>query len=941
MPPDALDTGRPAARFVVGIDLGTTNSAVAFVDTEEDSSAVCTFPIPQLVAPGEIEARDALPSFHYEPAPGQFGATAWRLPWEEESQISPGYIVGVLARDQGAETPGRLIVSAKSWLSHAGVDRTAELLPWHGAPEVKKLSPVEVSARFLGHLRAAWNFRQPAHPLETQEVIVTIPASFDETARELTVAAARRAGLPRIALLEEPQAAFYAWAGEYKADLPRGAKILVCDIGGGTSDFTLIEALEPSSSAAGAAAFRRIAVGDHLILGGDNLDLALARFAEERLGAPLHPRQWGVLLRRCQHAKEILLGSNAPERLTLSVPAAGGARLVGGARQVELERKEAVSLLADGFLPRVGLDAQPARRASGFQEFGLPYAPDPAITRYLAAFLCAHGEEGKAVRPDAVLLNGGFFASPILRERLLETLGSWFEKHDGQRKPAGHWRPQVLENRRLDLAVAVGAARFGLARRGVGAKIAGGLARSYYIGVGRGEKSDAAVCLAPAGLEEGREVDLKERQFDLRLRQPVEFPLYVSSARPDDLPGDLAPLEGGQLTALPPLRTALRGQAEGEDAATVHLHARLTEVGTLEVWCEETAGKRRQWKLPFDVRATTRDSEEPRLNAPEPTASVDEQTVRRCRELIREAFVGSAGAKDAALVEEMVKRLEAAAGMHRLQWPPLLLRSLWEELMVVEPGRVRSAIHEARWLNLLGFSLRPGYGFAVDDWRAAQTWRLFERRIVHPRNELCRAEWHILWRRIAGGLTAGQQRALAAPLLSEWKKSDQQTGKSSGWGTHETAEIWRLLASLEWLGADVKLDLGNRLRARWPEPGSQSGLVRAAVWALGRLGARVPMYGPLNTVLPAEEAERWIGQIIQSAPTGNEAAFALVQMARRTGDRFRDISEDARKKALNWLTAAKAPKHEIELVREGGALHTQEWDAMFGESLPCGLRLIG
>ncbi|MBE7220428.1 MAG: Hsp70 family protein, partial [Caulobacteraceae bacterium] len=437
------------ARFVVGIDLGTTNSALAFVDTAARGDAartVGTFPVPQLVAPGETAAHDTLPSFHYEPFAGQFEEGALRLPWGGPADG----VVGTLARERGADVPGRLVVSAKSWLSHHGVDRTADLLPWQGAPDARKLPPAEVSARYLGHLRAAWNAAHPAAPLEAQDVVITIPASFDEVARELTVTAARRAGLPKIVLLEEPQAAFYAWMarrGDGSAEgLAPGQRVLVCDIGGGTTDLTLIEA-RPGTGPGEPVRFHRLAVGDHLILGGDNLDLALAHHVEARLGGKLEARQWATLIRRCQQAKEILLAADAPARWTIHLPAAAGARLVGGARQVELTREEVAALLLDGFLPRVGPDARPARRGfgSGFQEFGLPYAADPAVTRYVAAFLAAHGG-----RPDAVLFNGGFFASPTLRERFLDVLGSWYGA-----------RPAVLENERLDLAVAWGAARFG------------------------------------------------------------------------------------------------------------------------------------------------------------------------------------------------------------------------------------------------------------------------------------------------------------------------------------------------------------------------------------------------------------------------------------------------------------------------------------------------
>ncbi len=804
------------ARFVVGIDLGTTNSAVAFVDTQARGEAARTvrmFPVPQLVAPGEIEARDTLPSFHYEPFEGQFEPGALRLPWEMPS-AGADHVVGTLARERGADVPGRLVVSAKSWLSHHGVDRTADLLPWQGAPDVKKLPPAEVSARYLGHLRAAWNAAHSDHPLEAQDVVVTIPASFDEVARELTVAAARRAGLPKIVLLEEPQAAFYAWMARHADAAERvapGQRVLVCDIGGGTTDLTLIEA-RPGAGAEAAAQFHRLAVGNHLILGGDNLDLALAHHVEARLGSPLESRQWAVLVRRCQQAKETLLAADGPARWTINLPAAAGARLVGGARQVELTREEVIDLLVDGFLPQVTADAKPARRGfgSGFQEFGLPFAADPAITRYVAAFLAAHGG-----RPDAVLFNGGFFESPVLRERFLDVLGSWY---DGQ-------RPAVLDHERLDLAVALGAARFGLARRGVGLRISGGLARAYYLGIRGGDGQPSAVCLAPVGQPEGAEVDLAGRAFDLRIRQPAEFPLYVSSTRTGDQPGDVVVPDPLEMTALPPVRTALRGRpgAEGTDTVPVRLHARLTEIGTLEVWCAEAGGRQRQWKLPFDVRAATRTELAAHTAEGERAGIVDEEIATLGRTLIRDTFEG----KDIAAVESLVKRLETAVGLARSAWPPSLLRAFWEELMELEPARTRGPIHEARWLNLLGFCLRPGYGYAVDDWRAAQTWRLSEKKVAHPRNELCRAEWWILWRRIAGGLTAGQQRALAAPLLAEIRK-----GATTGWGPHETAEIRRLLGSLEWLDVPSKLDLGGRLLGALTT--EAAGRQRAHVWTLGR-----------------------------------------------------------------------------------------------------------
>ena len=428
MTSSANDTTESPSRFVVGIDLGTTNSAVAFVDTGTDSANVSrrvrTFAVPQLVASGVVEARETLPSFHYQRAPGELAAGALRLPWHDEE---PDFAVGVFARNQGASVPGRLIASAKSWLCHSGVDRLAELLPWHGAADVERLSPVEVSARYLAHIRAAWNHHFPRDPLEGQEVVLTLPASFDEVARELTVKAAARANLPRVVLIEEPQAAIYQWIDAHEHNwqelVQPGQKILICDVGGGTSDFTLIRVGVDSQ---GKTLFHRVAVGEHLILGGDNLDLALAHHVEHKLvgDGKLEPRQWSVLVQSCRQVKESLLGDKPPEEFVLSLPGSGS-RLIGGSVQVALSRQEVQELLVDGFFPVVKLDEKPLARRSGFQEFSLPYAPDPAITRYLAAFLTAHRHvaqspdtapsEHDPARPDVVLLNGGVFDASLLR----------------------------------------------------------------------------------------------------------------------------------------------------------------------------------------------------------------------------------------------------------------------------------------------------------------------------------------------------------------------------------------------------------------------------------------------------------------------------------------------------------------------------------------------
>lgn len=937
-------------RFVVGIDLGTTNSAVFYADTEERPWRLEVFEVHQLVAPATIERRESLPSFHYEPTSAEAAGGALALPWA--GGAAAGQVVGTLARDRGAEVPGRLVASAKSWLSHSGVDRTAALLPWHGAPEVRKVSPMEVSSRYLAHVRQSWDFAHPEHPLAEQDVILTVPASFDEIARELTVAAARAAGLSRVVLIEEPQAAFYAWIyrredaeeplGAGEAALEAGQTVLVLDVGGGTTDLTLIRVEEQDDA---ELRFRRVAVGDHLILGGDNLDLALAHHLEGRLAKNgLDRRQWSVLIHRARQAKETLLGRTAPESLTVTVPGSGS-KLLGGGLSVELGRDEVRELLIEGFLPRVGLGDRPAPRASGFRELGLPYAPDSAITRYLAKFLASHSEAGGtpgaastseaggtpgtggAVRPDVVLFNGGFFAAEALRERVLAVLADWFGD--------GEWTPRVLRSRRLDLAVAQGAAYFGMVRRGEGERIQGGLAHSYYLGASRrGEPARSAVCLVPAGLEEGRDVTLEDQSFELLIREPVEFPVYTSSTRSGDAPGDLVEVDPEQLRALPPIRTVIRsGKKKAAERVAVQVHARLTEIGTLAVWCSEARGDR-SWRLELDVRSAVHSDAVAHEGAGEAAGVVPEETVAACRGLIDETF-GRSG--KTARPDQLVKRLEEAVGQTRWDWPPLLLRAIWQALLERQAGRGFSVAHEARWLNLLGFALRPGFGVAVDDWRMARTWQLSHRGLGHRRNEMCRGEWWVLWRRISGGLSAGQQQALAQPLLAQLKGP---SGEKLRRRPHEAAEIRRLLASLEWLEPATRQQLGEEALAELEAHGTKAAS-GAHHWALARLGARVPAYGPPNAVVDSEVVETWLERLMAIKEGRRELAFAVMQLARRTGDRFRDVSEPLRERAAAWLEAAGARHHYAQLVRRGGELETGEERLVFGDSLPAGLTIRG
>lgn len=938
---DAADDA--PSRFVVGIDLGTTNSAVAYVDAQQQPWTVSTMTIRQVVAPFQVEGRETLPSFHYQATPAEVSGGAMRLPWDKQA---PSYAVGAFARDDGTANPGRLVASAKSWLSHTGVDRTADLLPWHGDADVERLSPVEASSRYLRHIHEAWNAEFPQHPLAEQDVVITLPASFDEVARQLTIEAAKRAGLPRIILIEEPQAAFYAWvrrhADNWQEQVQAGQKILVCDIGGGTSDFTLIRA--SANETTGDVQFNRIAVGEHLILGGDNLDLTLARHIETKLVGDerLPAHQWEVLVRTARRVKETLLGENPPETITVNLPS-GGSKLIGGGLQTAVTRGEVEELLLEGFLPRVGLSDKPQRKQSAFQDFGLPYAADPAMTRYLATFLSAHrftGDQSPArdwqekqqadpARPDVVLLNGGLFASPALRARLLDVVASWFSAGDES------WQPLLLDNPRLDLAVAQGAAYYGMVRRGEGVAISANLARSYYIGVA-GERP-RAVCLAPGSAVAGQDFEIEGLDLQVTLAEPVEFPLYVSSTRLVDPPGTIVDVNLEELTPLPPIRTVLKsGRNKEEQQAKVRLHAHLSEIGVLELSCREIDAPR-SWRLQFDIRSTTQTDVAAHDSAAEREGFVDESALAACRERIEQVFGDSATEPPRALMPELAQTLD----MDRHAWPTSVLRRLWEMLLEFETGRRRSPAHEARWLNLVGYSLRPGYGFAVDDWRVAQTWRAVSGKVAFSASH---AETLVLWRRIAGGLSRGQQLGLAEPLLASVnalrRRSEGRPVPASAGGLDPTAslEIWRLLGSLELLPINVKLELADDIVHLLPKRKLEKART-TMIWTLGRLGQRVPLHGPLNTVVPVQYAAKWL-EAIQSHPGDDLISnVAVMQLSLRTDDRHRDIDAALRERIVKWLSVRRAAEHLIELVRSGGSLDEGERGVVYGETMPLGLRV--
>ena len=933
-----------SSRYMIGVDLGTTNSVVAYVDKGGEPSDIRVFQVPQLVAAGEVRALPTLPSFLWFPDEQDLSAGRLRLPWDER----PSAVVGVLAREEGALVPGRQVSSAKSWLCHGAVDRRARILPWEAEPPEPMVSPVEASARYLTHLREAWNHTAVATGnagvrFENQEIVLAVPASFDEEARELTLEAAQQAGVEKLTLLEEPLAAFYAWIATHRNLLERelqdGELVLVCDVGGGTTDFSLIRV----RVASGEVQFERTAIGDHLLLGGDNLDLALERRVEEKLNNPkLSLRQRYALRRACCAVKERLLSDPSQERLPVSVLGSGRA-VVGRLLSAELTRDEVVEVLTSGFSPLTAANDLPTHdKRVGLRELGLPYASEPAITKHLAAFLTQAASAAKPdppsadrppgsqmARPDAILFNGGFFAPSIARERIVEAVAGWFS-HE-----SNGWRPKPLINEAPESAVATGAAYYGPVRRGGGMRIKAGSARTYYIGV-QSDHRLQAVCVLPSGIDEGTSLPLANREFAVLTNRPVSFTLYSSTTRHDEH-GEVVDFDEEQFHRHAPLVTQLRyGKKSRQIELDVHLQASFTEVGTLELWCESLKTQHR-WRLQFELRG---DEGQPQHATPTPAPApleISDQSLESARGLVEAVFgrTHDTPGHEAVAPEALVNKLEATLCHNKDAWPMATIRGLSDTLAEVVDGRTKTRRHEARWLNLFGFCLRPGFGALLDDWRISQARKIYLAGLAFPKDLQCQVEWLVLWRRVAGGLNAGQQRELYqkyGALLGIGGKKDG--GRLNRQVEHEG---WRLLASLEHLPVPQRVSLGQELLGKLKkEPTDKSWL-----WSLGKVGARIPLYGPLNCVVPVATAAQWLMALLELPEITPETASAVVQLGSRTDDQWRDIDDDLRRKAIDRLALAGIPDESSQGLHR--YVPPAQTDALriFGESLPQGLRLVG
>ena len=1022
-----------SARHVVGIDLGTSHVAVAHVAIEAAVSArisgkisgdMAMLPLPQLVAPGQVDAHTLLPALRYHPAAGELDAASHDQPWptwqapadaalahavatyvhHPMAQDDAPAVLGAHARALGAQVPGRLVSSAKSWLSHAGVDRTAAILPWGAPAGVAKISPLHATASYLAHVQSAWNQRFPDAPLAQQAVCITVPASFDEGARALTLEAARLVGLHQVHLLEEPQAAMTDWLQLQGRDLGTrlaGAKlVLVVDVGGGTTDFSLMAVTLPAAEQAQAQAqaqasgdgvwpqIDRMAVGDHLMLGGDNMDLAIAHALEAQLAGAtrLSAARFAQLVQQSRAAKERLLAHDAPESMVVTLLGAG-AQVLGASRSATLTRAQVQQWVVDGFMPEEAMAVAPKKRQSGLVSFGLPYPADSAITRHLAAFLTRHADAmrahlgmaaGTLPVPDAVLFNGGVFHADALAKRLTAVLAAW------RGAPLA-----VLHNPHPDWAVARGAVTHvwekyrsewvlrQLAQNTSGKavvlgqidnqvpspRIRAGSARSYFLWLESADANQAgqAICLLPRGQAVGEAVHLAQR-FALRLGQSVRFQLLASSLPGAWQAGDVADVAALDAVWLPPLVTRLgvAGQASAEPAGgvqevAVQLQARMGELGTLEVACvavdapAATAGAAPSWPLVFAVRgaqaahAAHAAQATPADTARTPTA-IWPAVHTHVLALLDEVFGAAAqtpqappahSSPQAPPARRLRQRLEKLLGP-RETWPVEVLRPLFDVLMARSRRRRRSAEHERVWLNLAGFCLRPGFGAPRDAERMAALWALYEEGLSFAKGKGNWAEWWVLWRRVAAGLNEAQQMAVMAAVAQVMEHADQRlVAKDSPLVAYD--DMVRLVAVLENLSAGYRAELGEWLLQRLARPGEGP----QTWWALGRTGAREPLHGSPHNVVAPELVAPWIEAALAQDWRRNESAmFAAVQMTRLTGDRARDVDEVLRAQVLQQLQRAKAPERWLQLVTQVVALDADDLKRSVGEALPPGLRLL-
>jgi molecular chaperone DnaK (HSP70) len=918
--------------FFIGIDLGTTNCALSFTTAEKPDLPQC-FAVQQWETESTTVQHNLLPSFYYLPQKSEWKRGQLKHVWASE-EATPDFVVGRFARSLAATQPGRVIHSAKSWICHGGVSREDRILPWHSDELIgdDRRSPVEVSSAFLQHLKEAWNHAHVGdeNRLERQIVTITVPASFDETAQMLTVRAAEQAGFSRdrIHLLEEPQAAFYSWlrqvgsAEVIQSFLNDGEEktVLICDIGGGTSDFSLFSMRKNGET----PQIERIAVSEHLLLGGDNIDLAIAQILETRLTSHrLSSKQWAQLVAYARQLKERALSDKGLPEEELHVALAGeGSSLFAKTLSAKIKRSEVLDVVLKGFFPECAATDEPVIKSLGLKALGLPYAEDSAVTRYLAKFVT-----GRKI--DSVLFAGGTLIPDFLQKHLLSVISNW-------QKTA----PKLLTNHDMDLAVAHGAAVFSatfIERESTNdsvvtsGRIKAGYPRSLYLELGHkgnvGERS--LLCIVPKGFDGTTPLRIDNLKMQALVGSPVKFQLFSSLNRDSDKPGTLLKFHQAEFHPLNPLHTVLKAAVPGRSEAMIDvaLEVVLMSTGMLQLFCVNKNGSER-WQLEFNVRDFSYESSGDLGELADSDVSIER--FQAAVEKIGDHF----GKKKKPETDQdnpkyLVRTLEEILGRDRKDWNVSTLRKLWPHLREGMTRKNRSLGHELAWLYLVGYCLRPGYGVELDEWRVNDLWKAYELGLAFPKERQNEEQWWIMWRRVAGGLSRSQQEKLFDKVFPAIRK-----------GNAPSLEVYMLAGSLERIEMNNKVRLGNYLVQQISEGRKQ--FLDQKLWALARIGSRVLMHGSSESIVRPVFVEEWFGKLrglnIRDKQYSRLSIF-ISQVGRIVNDREFDLSIDTRKAMVAMLENAAVDDALIKPLREFVPVDSEAKSKLFGEELPSGLIL--
>ena len=913
-------------RYIVGIDLGTTNTSVSYVDLSTNFRGFKTFNIPQLVKQGYIESLAILPSFCYVVDVNDFPTGVLDLPWRKEKN----YAVGTFALEHGSLTPTGLISSAKSWLCHKSMNQKDAILPIDCRDEKLRISPVEASRRYLDHIRQAWNYEiakgNPELELEQQNIILTVPASFNEVARSLTAEAAKLAGFESITFLEEPQAAFYHWISQNETDwhalFKDGDMILVCDVGGGTTDFSMIRFTLKGE----IPTFERMAVGDHLLLGGDNIDTALAYYIENEYlkDQELSIVDWKRIYHEARKAKESLLSEKTDcYRVILQGKGSG---VVKGTLSIELEREKITKFLNDGFFPILPWEeAKKIKKTSGLRSMGLAYEDDPCITKQLAHFL----EGSKCPPPNFLLFNGGTMTAPSFQNAIKNSLNLWFPENT----------LQVISVKNIELAVSRGATYYGKARQGEGVRISSGSPRNFYLEFSEDGREKRALCLISRGAEEGT-IYRPHHIFSAKANQPVTFNLYASHTRIADLPGEIISINPEELHQLPPIVTVLHFGKKIDQIVDVCLNIEYTPLGTLQILLESLSTDHR-WNLEFQLKSVAgQDNQLSLINKGLSDQTFDVKLLETGKKVIDSYFSNQITTKPFKMIQE----LETIFDLKKEEWSPSILRGIAAHLLLYSPQKNTSSDWEAKWWNLMGYSLRPGFGYPLDDYKIKELWRIILRDLKVVKAEECIIQQLIFFRRISGGLNKGQQTQLYHQIIPSIvdKKSKIIDFKGSR-EKYRYQESIRTLASFERIDRGAKITLGRAILAQIKSGKGEN----ADFWALGRIGARELMYGAPSHVIPPEECVNWIKQLLEVKERYSlvKMQFPLIQLVRKVCCKELEVDETIRKQVIDLYCSTAQIKekennqHIKRLIEGMDVVDHSDRETIFGDNLPIGLNL--